>query len=998
MSSFNFSTGTNPQFMRSTADYDDDDLTGPNFVDHFSLRDPSSTVKFRGARVHIYEAANEQFILEDRRSSKDGDDNDGVNRHTITVKRMQNVTFGLRLLRFGYTLIALLIFGFGFALSFEIIMFTFINMASSAYINYNENQSGDGVGISLDIPGIFLSAPVFLFGLSSLMAMTTTFVSEAWSGGFLIRAVFGAPAILSELLYFIFFLVIPVVTFMCAFFASAPNPWELACYAWLACVAFMFCCFALAIVWCEVRACFQLLSIHYPEDEEDLSSFHKSLRRVRRAILLVQTQRYSGQQKHQYLVAEEDEAAEGGYTFDDNHKPAKVKRSLYCRFTRLACLRFMYDTIDPPKRIYNTEEVRDVLPFVTKHSWGLESAFCSNANKRRIISAKGPSAVTRQQIFSSFACTIAGSLIIVLFIISFLVWFQTGVTTYVLFGISAIVCCAVPLVRGQMAVIQLYTDMNKEDLIEEGGEALENGKNTGIDEDVGDQTATECRNGEEEDCKEVSLYRVWETSRITQPKVWVCYTGILLEFFFLFVLPVSTLFGTRNRAIGIIFVIVAFFSFMRKYFDGAAIISELGSISEINIEHKPGKERNESSPLMGEEKTLVLKARLAEIIGNVSRSDAVNRWMIFFGVLLLFVSALFVSATNATDGLGDRPPIMLVNDYAYASEKSLQYPTCAMTKGFEISVDGDTRDTALGDYAFLSALAYETTNVTGYILPQWFGEGEAVDESALVTQFRTENGNTDSLVYFKLFTFPSVPDLAILAIRGSQTAWDWGVNMQLWSAAGLAQVVKWMLPFGWIWTPILDELVYFLHFIEAEQLSDISYYKTTTAAVNNFRETYDLIRVTGASLGGGLAIITGAQAKVPSVAISGLGVELSRIAVQPQVTIDDINKYVFNFIPDRDYIARVGGRPRQHQEAQCTAPNSSPFGCHSMWRSVCEINYRCGSNGRPVICRCHFQFGYPEPEPIGNTTRSFKEACYEQEQAFLGATGSMITSGFTYTR
>ena len=49
-------------------------------------------------------------------------------------------------------------------------------------------------------------------------------------------------------------------------------------------------------------------------------------------------------------------------------------------------------------------------------------------------------------------------------------------------------------------------------------------------------------------------------------------------------------------------------------------------------------------------------------------------------------------------------------------------------------------------------------------------------------------------------------DLAILAIRGSQTAWDWGVNMQLWSAAGLAQVVKWMLPFGWIWTPILDEV------------------------------------------------------------------------------------------------------------------------------------------------------------------------------------------------
>ena len=92
------------------------------------------------------------------------------------------------------------------------------------------------------------------------------------------------------------------------------------------------------------------------------------------------------------------------------------------------------------------------------------------------------------------------------------------------------------------------------------------------------------------------------------------------------------------------------------------------------------------------------------------------------------------------------------------------------------------------------------------------------------------------------------------------------------------------------------------------------------------------MRVTGASLGGGLAIITGAQARTPAVAISGLGAELSRNTLKPRISLDDINKYVFNFIPDRDYIARVGGRPRQHQEAQCSASSASLFGCHSMWR------------------------------------------------------------------
>ena len=194
------------------------------------------------------------------------------------------------------------------------------------------------------------------------------------------------------------------------------------------------------------------------------------------------------------------------------------------------------------------------------------------------------------------------------------------------------------------------------------------------------------------------------------------------------------------------------------------------------------------------------------------------------------------------------------------------------------------------------------------------------------------------------------------------------MNLQLWSAAGLAQVVKWATPYGWIWTPILDEvsksssppdllslsgvfvnndlftirsyffshffvqLVMFIGIVQTEDLEKVSYYKVTTAFAKEFSTKYENIHVTGASLGGGLAVITGAQARVPAVAISGLGAELSRHTLKPPITIDDINKYVFNFIPDRDYIARVGGRPRQSQEAQCNASTSSLFGCHSMWR------------------------------------------------------------------
>ena len=131
---------------------------------------------------------------------------------------------------------------------------------------------------------------------------------------------------------------------------------------------------------------------------------------------------------------------------------------------------------------------------------------------------------------------------------------------------------------------------------------------------------------------------------------------------------------------------------------------------------------------------------------------------------------------------------------------------------------------------------------------------------------------------------------------------------------------------------LMLKLVAFIGFIQTEQLEEVSYYKVTTAFANRFKETYNNMQVTGASLGGGLAIITGAQARVPAVAISGLGAELSRNTLKPPVSMDDIHKYVFNFIPDRDYIARIGGRPRQSQEAECTASYSNLFGCHSMWR------------------------------------------------------------------
>jgi hypothetical protein len=45
------------------------------------------------------------------------------------------------------------------------------------------------------------------------------------------------------------------------------------------------------------------------------------------------------------------------------------------------------------------------------------------------------------------------------------------------------------------------------------------------------------------------------------------------------------------------------------------------------------------------------------------------------------------------------------------------------------------------------------------------------------------------------------------------------------------------------------------------------------------------------ALGGGLAMITGAQEKIPAVGVSGPNNEISRLTFNPPISVDALNKY-----------------------------------------------------------------------------------------------------------
>ena len=287
------------------------------------------------------------------------------------------------------------------------------------------------------------------------------------------------------------------------------------------------------------------------------------------------------------------------------------------------------------------------------------------------------------------------------------------------------------------------------------------------------------------------------------------------------------------------------------------------------------------------------------------------------------------------------------------------------------------------DFIFLAGLAYRTTpEITQQELDSWFGQGGAVNQGEIVSQWKTD---AESEVYFKMVTIPTDgggDDFAYVTIRGTSNPWDMLTDAQLWSAAVLMQGLRELLPIGVIWTPVIDQLIKAMTFMESKSIQRVSFYKDTTAFVNFLKEqvqagVYSGVGVTGHSLGGGLAMITGAQTGIPAVGLSGPNSMLSRQTFDPPVSAEALDSKTFNIIPERDVVPMIDDRAQNFQFIRCNTELTDVIGCHTSFRSLCEVIYTCGSGDRPVLCECVTQYGYPMPQRKDgvDTTMSFEEFC-----------------------
>lgn len=144
-------------------------------------------------------------------------------------------------------------------------------------------------------------------------------------------------------------------------------------------------------------------------------------------------------------------------------------------------------------------------------------------------------------------------------------------------------------------------------------------------------------------------------------------------------------------------------------------------------------------------------------------------------------------------------------------------------------------------------------------------------------------------------------------------------------------------------------MIVVLSAIQSGTLGKLSFYRSTTEFAKYLKASgnYTSIVFTGHSLGGGLGIISGAQAEVQAVAISGPNALLSRKRFD--VTAENLERFTFNVLPDMDPVAMIDDPVKNIQNIKCTAPPSKIGACHQVTRSLCEILYTCGSGPRPVI-------------------------------------------------
>lgn len=102
---------------------------------------------------------------------------------------------------------------------------------------------------------------------------------------------------------------------------------------------------------------------------------------------------------------------------------------------------------------------------------------------------------------------------------------------------------------------------------------------------------------------------------------------------------------------------------------------------------------------------------------------------------------------------------------------------------------------------------------------------------------------------------------------------DWLVNAQLWLSVGVMEYFLDFLPPGIFFHSILDEILKAMGILENKRLKDLMMNRHISTLIEYMRNDGGFdgskISLTGHSMGGGVALVSGAQTNTPAISVSG---------------------------------------------------------------------------------------------------------------------------------
>ena len=193
----------------------------------------------------------------------------------------------------------------------------------------------------------------------------------------------------------------------------------------------------------------------------------------------------------------------------------------------------------------------------------MQRMWFGGANRQQKVTVvNGEYALTPEQIKYSALVTVLSSVLISLLVIGFLVWMEQGIGLYLLVAILSILCIIFPLTKASYELSTMYHSVSSAEM--QGFSRR----------DVTVQSGT-------------TLFQVWETVRISQPKEWYCYARVIVEVVFLFLWPLIALLVLGNYPIALIFFVFGCISFLWQYFDASKVLLEYGTMSKLkDVDHE----------------------------------------------------------------------------------------------------------------------------------------------------------------------------------------------------------------------------------------------------------------------------------------------------------------------------------------------------------------------------------------------------------------------------